>query len=257
MCSGLQDSLRTLADQYAVTARACTGYANAIEQMHQDVVVELVDLVASEALIEAIGALASAPTAGLAEIPAQAAAGSRAAISAARIMEILGRLAKAVASLQNLVQGVVERTVSVLLELQKVTAARDTLAAVTALVDAGIPPIDLQANEDDNPTAHVIDRHVDLSDKDLQDRNKVAASTFTSLAVATTVISTIIAANQAKIAAWLRGSGRDLYLFGSTPPGGGRAYLRDSKRFVECTQATVTLVRKGNGYFIVTAFPTP
>lgn len=256
-CTGLQGTVRMLADQYAVAARACTGYASAIGTAHREVIAELVELIITEAAVEAAGAILSAPTAGMAQVPTQSVAASRASVAAARIGGILARLAEDVLTLQNLMEGVTEQVVSVLTSLQQITEKQELLQAVTQLVDEGIPPVDLQANEDDNPSAHVLDRHVDKDDDYLKNRPKRVSSTFTSLAAATTALSTLLAANRALITDWLASGDRDVDLYGLLPRGAGRCYLRDSGQFVGATRMKATLVRSTNGYFIVTAFPLP
>lgn len=256
-CTGLQTAMRTLSDEFSTIARVCTGYANYLDQAHRDVLVELVELIADLATIEAAGAVAAAPTGGLAEIPAQAAAGSRASVAAARIAEILKELAERLAVLKTLVQGVTEHVVSALVDLQQVTAQREMLQAVTELIDAGIPPVDLQANEANNPTAHVIAKHVAKSDSYLIGRNIRIASTFTSLAAATTAVSTLIAASGPQIATWLSGHSPQLDLEGPLTLGAGRSYLRDSGQFVGSTRLVIRLRRNTHGYFVFTAYPEP
>ncbi|MHA3700654.1 RNase A-like domain-containing protein [Jatrophihabitans sp. YIM 134969] len=258
LCSNLQNTLRTLAGEHQLLAQACGGYASAIQQMHGDVITELVELLATEAVIEAAGALAAGPTAGLAEIPTQTVAGGRVAIAVVRISRYISRLAEEVVTFENLLAGVSERVISVLASLQKVTEQRELLQAVTDLVDAGVPPLDLQANDRDNPSAHVIRRHVAKPDTYLTGRtDQPIASTFTSMAAATVAISGVIAGHLAEIQAWLRGHKAELRLTGPLPAGAGRSYLRDSKRFIVPLNLRVTLRRNSQGWFVFTAFPEP
>lgn len=258
VATGLRSTLRDLADEHATVAQACTGYADAIAKAHHDVIAELVELVAFEAVVEIAGAIAAAPSGGTAEVPAQAVAASRLSVAAARITEFLETLAEEVLTFETLVAGVGERLVDTIVELQTVNRNEQTLQAATALVDAGIPPVDLQANEDDNPDAHVIRKHVEKSDEYLKSRtDQPIASTFTSRAAATMAISTLLAASKAEIDAWLRGSKKELRLKGPLPAGAGRSYLRDSDRFIVPTNMRVTLRRNSTGYYIFTAFPEP
>lgn len=256
-CTGLQTAMRTVADEFETVAHVCNGYANYLDQAHRDVIGELVELVAELAVIELAGAIAAAPTGGVAEVPAQAVAGSRLGVAVGRITTILKELAERLELLKTLVQGVTEHVVSALVDLQQVTAQRETLQAVTELIDAGIPTVDLQANDDANPSAHVVEKHVAKSDAYLIGRNIPRASTFTSLAAATTAISTVIAANRQDIAHWLAGTDAQTDIRGSLPPGAGRVYLRDSGTFVNATRFKVILRRNAHGYFIFTVVLEP
>ena len=257
MCGGLQSALRTLADQYAAVAQACAGYANFLAKAHHDVISELVELVAFEAVVEIIGAVAAAPTAGTAEVPTQSVAGARLAATAFRVGKILTELAEDVVTVENLVGAVTERVLDVLAQLQTVTAARDTLQAVTALVDAGVPPVDLQANEDNNPYAHVMSS------------TSPSPTATSSDATSARCVDVHLAGgsyhgdldprsprtpDRSQLA---RRHRRQLDLSGPLPPGAGRSYLRDSGHLSSATRFTVLLRRNAHGYFIFTVFPEP
>ena len=89
VCNQLCDQLHAVARAHRGLARACSELAAHIDHAHTQVEHELVELIAWTGGIEAVGALASVFTAGIAEAPTQAGEAARIAATVTRVIEIL------------------------------------------------------------------------------------------------------------------------------------------------------------------------
>lgn len=96
VCQAMGQHIGEVAGGCGDLAKACSDYADHLEKAHQDIIEELVELVAWTVAIEAAGALGSLITVGIAEGGAQLAEAGRIGRVAQRLKPILGaRLAKA------------------------------------------------------------------------------------------------------------------------------------------------------------------
>lgn len=109
---------------------------------------------------------------------------------------------------------------------------------------------------------HTVARHVGKTDADLIARLSSSstisgASTFSSQAVAESVISSTIGSNRATLNAWLRsGSTRNLVLEYIGTSAIGRGIMRGQSAVTDLMNARVILKTTGNGrYYILTSFP--
>lgn len=99
VCRGLSDHLFDLAQAHHSLARACTDLAHHIDECHSAVEHELIELVAESVAIQAIGAVLSVVTLGLAEGPTQATQGARIAAVAAKVGVLIHRFSTAAKTL--------------------------------------------------------------------------------------------------------------------------------------------------------------
>lgn len=112
---------------------------------------------------------------------------------------------------------------------------------------------------------HTLERHVGRSDSDLlarlaEEPNISAASSFSSREVAEAAIGELLAANQSRIASWLRGSGERLVLTGRGREPVGRSIAQGTLVAKDVKGVRAVLVRRQAselGWIILTAYPNP
>jgi hypothetical protein len=95
VCTAMSHHLGDLSAAYNDLSTACTDYARHLDHAHKQIIDELISLLEWTAAIEAAGAVTGLFTFGAGEVAAQAAEGSRLAVTAARIVTFLEDLAAA------------------------------------------------------------------------------------------------------------------------------------------------------------------
>jgi len=115
---------------------------------------------------------------------------------------------------------------------------------------------------DDRAGGHTLARHVGRSDAELaerlrRERSINAASTFSDRATAERVVGATLEREAGRIAAWLERRGGDLALDyrGVAGEPVGRVLLRGARAPVAAADARVVLRRRGDGYYVLTAYP--
>lgn len=115
---------------------------------------------------------------------------------------------------------------------------------------------------DDRAGGHTLARHVGKSDAELaerlrRERSIGAASTFDDRATAERVVGATLEREARRIAAWLERRGEDLALDyrGVAGEPVGRVLLRGARAPIAAADARVVLRRRGDGYYVLTAYP--
>jgi hypothetical protein len=92
-CRDVQTQMTDLGAAYVEIGRTCTDYAGYLDDAHREVIAELESLLEWTIFIEGLGAVGGLISFGGAEVPAQAVEASRIARTAAKVGEILSRMA--------------------------------------------------------------------------------------------------------------------------------------------------------------------
>lgn len=115
---------------------------------------------------------------------------------------------------------------------------------------------------DEREGGHTLARHVGKSDADLARRLEresgvAAASTFVDRATAEAVVGITVQREAGRIDRWLRQQSENLALdyFGERSQVIGFVLLRGESHPVATHRARIVLRRRGDGYFILTAYP--
>lgn len=135
-CTTLAGHARDLSTAYGQLGDACDAYATHLDQAHQEVISELLNLLAWTAAIETGGFLVGVVTAGAAEVAAQAAEAAEIAATAGRIGVILARLLELVAEVARTIAAVAVRVAEITSKIKGFLSAqvRTALTSVAKLV---------------------------------------------------------------------------------------------------------------------------
>lgn len=144
---------------------------------------------------------------------------------------------------------------------QQTTRAPATATAGAPGVEAASPAIrDLAWDEQQG--GHTLTRHVGRSDRELairleRESGVAAASSFNDRATAERVVGRALQREQGRVASWMRRGKDNLTLDYRGEPGDavGRVLLRGETRPLPASDARVVLRRRGDRYFVLTAYP--
>lgn len=123
--------LRDLASAQRSLAAACRAYAARLDSVHAQVIDELESLAEWSAGIQAVGALFSVFTAGVAQVPTHAVQASRIAACAARVSELIAGFVASARGLAATLPSVADLAESVALGLRPLLGTRLAVAGVT------------------------------------------------------------------------------------------------------------------------------
>lgn len=133
VCNGMAARLRALADVHAGLGGACEELAGHLDQVHAEVISELVSLLEWTAAIEAGGALLGVLTLGIAEVPTQAIESARIAKTAATVASLIERFVALARGIAASVSSLAERAEAVAAQLGLVTRAPMLEASVVGV----------------------------------------------------------------------------------------------------------------------------
>jgi hypothetical protein len=257
---------RDLGEHFNTIGQACEDYADDVEEQRRNILDLLWSLLRDAVIIEGIGIVLGAVTAGITAAGACAINAAKIAAEAPkflRIIEFLRTLASAGAQVIRAARAALRPLRATLLRFKEARTARAAGDAAETVSRREFPGGGLDAHE--RGASHTIKKHVGKTDDELKARLQMEpirqlASSYTSQDVAEHAISDVMAARQSVIDEWLTGSRRRLELDGEAGSVIGRVAIRETGEVVEATRLRIVLVRDDampDGYRILTSFPKP
>jgi hypothetical protein len=144
-CRAMDQHLWELVAAYRSLAGACSDFAGHIDKAHSDVENELVSLLEWTAGIQVAGGLFAFFSAGLSEVPAQAAQAGRIAATAAKVRSIIAHLIEMAGVVAESISAATARVVQVSRNLKGLLGTRLSVATTEAV--EGLPQIAVTAEK--------------------------------------------------------------------------------------------------------------